>query len=188
MSIFLSFLIQLCQNTTLGIDTSPEKTAVLAILEKQNTIAPSMQNPTAGITKGTIMTQEPIVGWAIFLSNTIRDFPSSEHTETPAICYTGSSVTGADSKLVESISSWQEGPWDLGTGESFGAAGWLLLADSKIWILKLGSKVGLSFASLSNPSQPLSLLRSELASFLQKKMKLCHLTGDIAVQKVREKL
>lgn len=57
MTTFLSFLTELCQNTTLGIDTSPEKTAVLIILEKQNTIASSMQNPTAGTTKGTTMTQ-----------------------------------------------------------------------------------------------------------------------------------
>lgn len=57
MTIFLSFLIELCQNTTLGIDTSLEKTAVLTILEKQNTIASPMQNPTVGTTKGTTMTQ-----------------------------------------------------------------------------------------------------------------------------------
>lgn len=89
----------------------------------------------------------PDVDWAIFVSNIIRDFPSSEYTAPPAICYTGSSVTGADSNLVKGIIRWQKGPWDLGTGESFGAASWLLLADPEIWILKLGSRAGPSSAS-----------------------------------------
>lgn len=55
MTIFLSHRVEICHNATLGIDTSPEISAVLTILEK--ICLSSMQNPTVGTAKGTTMTQ-----------------------------------------------------------------------------------------------------------------------------------
>lgn len=125
-------------------------------LEKQKIVS-SMQHPNASTTKGTTMTQVAKRWLGNLSANTIRDFPSSEHTPPAAICYTGCSVTGADSKLFKSISKWQKGPWDLGTGESFGAAGWCS------WqILKCGSLNWAAGLGLPLPPPPSHFLCSDL--------------------------